>query len=271
MPRQSARRHQQGEESRLRILAAAFEIASERGYDGTTLALVTKRAGLPASSVYWQFKNKDELLAAAIEHNYWEWRAARTSWTEVVEDQDWSAQVETALRHVAIGLVEEPHFQRLGLMLALEQRAVEATARVRFRKVRDETVTMMTGWWQRVLPNPTIAANPTAPQELAQLMIAVSDGLFISSQIDEGIDIDRLVDLFIIAMGAVVRSYIEGPTGKPALKVQKVKTILAAKPAAAKSSAPAKPEAKKAPRATPPAKATKAAATARRATSRGRA
>lgn len=210
MPRQSDRRHQQGEESRLRILDAVFEIAAERGYDGTTLALVTKRAGLPASSVYWQFKNKDELLAAAIEHNYREWRASRTRWTDVVEDQGWEAQVETALRHLATGLLEEPQFQRLGLMLALEQRAVEATARVRFRKVRSETITMMTGWWQRVLPSAAIAAHPTAPQELAQLMIAVSDGLFISSQTDQGLDLDRLVDLFIIAMRAVVRSFV-GP------------------------------------------------------------
>ena len=185
MPRQTARRHQQGEDSRLRILNAAFEIASERGYDGTTLALVTKRSGLPASSVYWQFKNKDELLAEAIEHNYREWRAARTTWTELAAGEDLDVQVEIAMRHLAQGLITQPAFQRLGLMLALERRAEEATARARFRKVRDETVTMLTGWWRRVLPSPAISAHPQAPHQLAQLMIAVSDGLFIAVQTDD--------------------------------------------------------------------------------------
>jgi AcrR family transcriptional regulator len=209
MPRQSRRRHQQGEESRQRILDAAFEIASERGYDGTTLALVTQRAGLPASSVYWQFKNKDELLAEAIEYNYREWRASRTAWTELVEDEDLDVQVETALHHLATGLVTQPAFQRLGLMLALERRAVEASARARFRKVRNETITMMTGWWHRVLPSSAIATNPQAPHELAQMMIAVSDGLFIATQTDEGLDHARLVDLMTIGMQAMVHHFLD--------------------------------------------------------------
>ena len=220
MPRQSDRRHQQGEESRLRILNAAFEIAAERGYDGTTLALVTKRAGLPASSVYWQFKNKDELLAEAIEHNYREWRASRTSWTDIAVGKEVDEQAEIAMRHLATGLIDQPQFQRLGLMLALERRAVEATARARFRKVREETITMMTGWWHRVLPHSALKRNPQAPRELAQLMISMSDGLFIATQTDEGLDTERLVDLLIVAMRAVVHSYL-APAQAGALAAKK--------------------------------------------------
>ena len=191
----------------MRILDAAFEIASERGYDGTTLALVTKRAGLPASSVYWQFKNKDELLAEAIEHNYAEWRAASTAWTETLEPKDVDTQVETAMRNLAAGLLSQPQFQRLGLMLALERRAVEATARARFRKVRDDTITMMTHWWGRVLSDQAVARHPQAARELAQLMIAMSDGLLIATQADESLDIERMINLLIIAMRAVTASY----------------------------------------------------------------
>lgn len=217
MPRQTSRRHQQGEESRVRILNAAFEIAAERGYDGTTLALVTKRAGLPASSVYWQFESKDELLAEAIEHNYREWRATRTSWTDIVEGKEIDQQVEIAMRHLSTGLIDQPQFQRLGLMLALERRTVEATARARFRKVREETITMMTGWWHRVLPHSALVRNPQAPRELAQLMISLSDGLFIATQTDHGLDTDRLVELLIVAMRAVLHSYLE-PPAKPSAK-----------------------------------------------------
>lgn len=239
MPRQTARRHQQGEESRLRILNAAFEIAAERGYDGTTLALVTKRAGLPASSVYWQFKNKDELLAEAIEHNYREWRDKRTAWTEITAGADLDEQVETAMRHLATGLIDQPQFQRLGLMLALERRTVEATARARFRKVREETITMMTGWWHRVLPHSALERSPQAPRELAQLMISMSDGLFIAAQTDQGLETEHLVELLVIAMRAVVHSYLAPAAAKPA---KAAKPPANAKPATSKSANPRTPD-----------------------------
>ena len=80
MPAKTDRRHRQGQESRQRILDAALAIAAERGYDGTTVALVCERAGLPASSVYWQFRNKDELLAEALDHSYRAWRLAGPTW-----------------------------------------------------------------------------------------------------------------------------------------------------------------------------------------------
>ena len=80
MPPKTERRHRQGTESRLRILEAALAIAVERGYDGTTVALVCERAELPASSVYWQFTNKDDLLAEALDHSYRRWRLEGPTW-----------------------------------------------------------------------------------------------------------------------------------------------------------------------------------------------
>ena len=80
MPAKTDRRHRQGQESRQRILDAALAIAAERGYDGTTVALITERAEVPASSVYWQFKNKDELLAEALDYSYRTWRREGPTW-----------------------------------------------------------------------------------------------------------------------------------------------------------------------------------------------
>ena len=83
MPRKTTRRHRQGDESRHRILATTLEIAAERGYDGTTVGLVTERTGLPASSVYWHFKNKDELLAETLEYSYRQWRGTAPTWEDL--------------------------------------------------------------------------------------------------------------------------------------------------------------------------------------------
>ena len=40
-----------GEQSRQRILDAATEVATERGYDGTTISLVSKKSGLPPGAL----------------------------------------------------------------------------------------------------------------------------------------------------------------------------------------------------------------------------
>ena len=65
-----------GELSRVRILDAATEIAAERGYEGTSIALVSAKCGLPASSIYWHFKDKDDLIAAVIERSFGAWLSA---------------------------------------------------------------------------------------------------------------------------------------------------------------------------------------------------
>ena len=70
------RKRADGELSRERILDAATEIAAERGYEGTSIALVSKKCGLPASSIYWHFKDKDDLIAAVIERSFAHWLAA---------------------------------------------------------------------------------------------------------------------------------------------------------------------------------------------------
>ncbi|SOD89368.1 transcriptional regulator, TetR family [Streptomyces sp. Ag109_G2-15] len=62
-------------ESRQRILDAAAEIAGERGYEGTSIAAVSAKCGLPASSIYWHFENKDNLIAAVIERSFETWLA----------------------------------------------------------------------------------------------------------------------------------------------------------------------------------------------------
>src|SRR5437899_307165 len=78
MPTEQAprKRRANGEESRRRILDAAVAVAGERGYDGTSIALVSKKCGLPASSIYWHFTDKDDLIAAVIERSFSRWLSA---------------------------------------------------------------------------------------------------------------------------------------------------------------------------------------------------
>src|ERR1700757_2375857 len=126
------RKRADGEQSRERILDAATEIASERGYEGTSIALVSKVCGLPASSIYWHFKDKDDLIAAVIERSFAGWLNA---W-RLPEDGAPRDRVTALAMQLAKALLDTPDFLRLGLMLALERRPVEPRARAMFLRAR---------------------------------------------------------------------------------------------------------------------------------------
>ena len=53
--------------TRDRLLDAAAEVFCERGYEGTTVAEVARRAGLSTGAIYANFKDKAELLLQTIE------------------------------------------------------------------------------------------------------------------------------------------------------------------------------------------------------------
>lgn len=188
------RRHKQGIESRQRILQVAFEIAAERGYDGTTLAEVTKRAGVPPSSVYWQFENKDELLAVVVEEYYREWLATQAAWLSERPPSVGVDNVDFIMDGLAFGVVHQPQFQRLGIMLSLEQRVVELAARKRFREIRAEVRAAMANWISEALPDSLGERRKQIAADLAIFFIALSDGLLVHARVDETVDVRGVIE-----------------------------------------------------------------------------
>jgi len=180
------RKSKNGEESRQKILDAATEIAGERGYDGTSIALVSERSGLPASSIYWHFKDKDALLAAVIERSFGRWLAGAGAWVPPREDATRLELVAAMMQQTAKALFDAPHFLRLGLMLTLERRPEEVSARTMFLQTRDEayrrTVASYTSLFTEL--------DSSAVRQLATFTMAMADGLFIAAEVDgEGIDL----------------------------------------------------------------------------------
>jgi AcrR family transcriptional regulator len=55
------------DEIRDRLVAAAAEVFSEKGYDGARVQEIAARAGLTIGAIYGRFSGKAELLRAAIE------------------------------------------------------------------------------------------------------------------------------------------------------------------------------------------------------------
>ncbi len=62
----SPRRKEQAQQTRERILQAAYELFSERGYGGATIAAIAERAGTAAETIYAVFDNKPRLLGEVV-------------------------------------------------------------------------------------------------------------------------------------------------------------------------------------------------------------
>lgn len=187
------RKRADGELSRERILDAAADIAMQRGYEGASIGLVSAACGLPASSIYWHFKNKDDLLAAVIERSFGEWLAA---W-ELPDTGTPSERAKTVATQIAKALLNSPVFIRLGLMLALERRPEEPRARAMFLDVRAEAYQVLIVGIRELSPGLT----DVQARELATYALAGADGLFIAKEI--GGDTVDLVSLFELHARAI--------------------------------------------------------------------
>ncbi|MFE5792110.1 TetR/AcrR family transcriptional regulator [Streptomyces sp. NPDC056503] len=187
-PQTTRKKRANGVESRQRILDAAVEIAGERGYEGTSIAAVSAKCGLPASSIYWHFKDKDDLIAAVIERSFETWLAA----VELPSEETGTPleRVTAMAGHVGKSLIDAPDFLRLGLMLALERRPAEPRGRTVFLQVRDIARAKIAEMAQALVPD----LDEDSVHALTTYAVAGADGLFVQREIN-GDDVD-LVAMF---------------------------------------------------------------------------
>ena len=202
------------------LLRAAAEVAAESGYDGATISQITQRAGLPASSLYWHFKDKDDLLGAVVESSYQEWSARQPVWLPVASGRTWPedlrAHLGVSLRHVQ----DNPAFLRIGFLLLLLNRTDPPSGRAIFLAVRQQAQLILADWFRTVLPE-HVAADADLPRRLAVVLMILSDGLFFSNQLDTpSWDVDLFADLATAVLeGAVAAVDITGDVAGDATAV----------------------------------------------------
>jgi len=100
-------------------------------------------------------------------------------------------------KQLAKGLLDNPDFLRLGLMLALERRPVEPSARARFLQARTQATDSLMGALSELAPGLTDAQV----RLLVNYSIAGADGLFIAKEL--GGDSVDLIELFEMHANAI--------------------------------------------------------------------
>ncbi len=200
-----------GERSRQRILDAAAHIAAERGYDGTSIALVSERSGLPASSIYWHYGDKDALIAAAIEHSFGEWLASATALPPSTPESTRASRLVAMMQRTANGLKISRAFLRLGMLLSLEYRDEERSARRMFLQVRNEAYRRTVASFTELFPE----LDESAVRQLVRFSMAMADGLFIAGEFDsDAIDIlgqSEMLAAAVLAAADYLSTSRQGP------------------------------------------------------------
>lgn len=167
----------------MRILESMLQLVDERGFEGATIAELARRTGLPASSVYWHFASKDEILAAALTYSYEDKYADRLPWPEVPDARPLVSQLVDALDFLE-GDGAEADYIRVGLALSLQRATAATAARAAFLDIRQEARRRLALWWRSVLAqlSPAGSYDPRAEEAMSRLTMAVLDGRYLTGR-----------------------------------------------------------------------------------------
>ncbi|MDN3480909.1 TetR/AcrR family transcriptional regulator [Arthrobacter sp. APC 3897] len=176
-----------GESPRDVFLRAAEDTIVEFGYDGVTVARVCEKAGLPASSLYWSFKGKDDLVATVVDNACRGWDKAKPAMEARPLDGDWSVVLKRLQLKTLEGFTARTRIRRLGLLLLLQPAAGPGAGNQRLEPVLQNMQSMTDEWFRSVL-DPEL--DDTSRSELAgylsECLFRILDGLMLSRQIEEG-------------------------------------------------------------------------------------
>jgi AcrR family transcriptional regulator len=122
-PRRSAVNEQRRERAKSRILGAAHALFTERGYDATTLAQVSRRAGVSAGLTVYYFRTKQHLVQALADRLLHA-RIVRAAHPASGPDEQLAAIIDAVLQTA----VEEPRIIAMHLALLLQPGVAELLA-----------------------------------------------------------------------------------------------------------------------------------------------
>lgn len=186
--RKTDRKNLQGEQTRTRILEATMHLTARHGYEGTKLAMVRKATGLSASSIYWHFANKDQLIAAALDYAFDLQSQTLPDWLESPPGESRRADLHRNILQLP-RLDSQMDYWRFGLQLTVVRPPVDSPARDRFLQIRRESTDWLARWWERSLPEQT-EQRKAAALLLGRCTLAIRDSEFVqrhgSRTLDDG-------------------------------------------------------------------------------------
>jgi len=184
-----------GASSRAAILAASVPLFAERGYRGTSLAMIAETVGMTQPGLLHHFRSKQELLMALLDQRY---HADGRVLTE-------RAETGLGFFDVLLSIVEHnrttPDLTKMFAVLAAEALAVDHPAHgyfvERYRKVRNRCARALRAGQAVGQIRDDIDIALVAP-----IVVAVMDGLQAQWLLDEDVDMVGCFELFCNLVGS---------------------------------------------------------------------
>jgi AcrR family transcriptional regulator len=171
------RRLQNPDVSRERILEAAAELFSQKGYAGTGVDELAARAEIAKTAIYYHFGSKEGLVTAVLDR-------AATAWIEGIraaasQAGDPLARLDRALTGMRTMLEEKPWIMKLLQLLALEvaeqKPDVRATLQSIVRRARDAITDGI---------HDALGVEVPDAEGVASVILALLDGLALGLHLD---------------------------------------------------------------------------------------
>jgi AcrR family transcriptional regulator len=133
----------QGERTRAALIGAATALLLDRGYDGTTLALLARRVRMTKGAIYHHFPDKEALLRAVVEHVRRTWE--REVGARIPQAGDAAERIGALFEHQARLIEEEPSLCLLVTGLALQSRSLGRELASAVGGITDDLVELVHG------------------------------------------------------------------------------------------------------------------------------
>lgn len=193
--------HRESSNSAQAILAAALTIAVREGYEGTTMAEVARRSGLPVGSVYWHFKNKEQLFSELIDYCFEQWKLDHLGPSN-------RALLRRSIAGSAGGSTnpenESEAFWVIALLFALERRLKGNMARERYLEVRKQMFDHMIARIEPQIPPVILEHEPDFGRKMVVMGRALTNGFYIAAAAEDDIDFEEFADLSASAIEALI-------------------------------------------------------------------
>ncbi len=117
-PRTSDQLFQLKENKKQQILEAALKVFAVHGYNGATINMIAKEAGIAKGLLYSYYESKEKLVEELIHLGLQ--KAASYLEEKTFKEVNTKKAFEENLRHIVDHFLQEPDFWRLYTMLALQ-------------------------------------------------------------------------------------------------------------------------------------------------------
>lgn len=101
-------------DQRERILASMAEVVAKRGYQGTTVEHIVKRAGVSRATFYEKFQNREDCLLATVDAAAEE--IGRRVTEAAISETDWPSRIRAGIAAFLDFVVENPALARTVLV-----------------------------------------------------------------------------------------------------------------------------------------------------------